>query len=58
MGRFHELRAKYAERFPAVGLVGDTPLVRVDVFKDELPDVEVFAKVETFNPGGRAGCRK
>ncbi len=49
---FHELQARYAERCPALGLVGNTPLVRVDCFKDELPDVEIYAKVESFNPGG------
>jgi len=37
---------------PALGLIGNTPLVRLDLFKDELPDVEVWAKMEAFNPGG------
>mgnify|MGYP001987942325 CR=1 FL=1 len=36
----------------ALGLVGNTPLVRVRIFEDELPDVEIYAKVESFNPGG------
>ena len=35
-----------------LGLVGNTPLVRVTLFEDELPDVEIYAKVESFNPGG------
>ena len=47
-----ELQARYAERYPALGLVGNTPLVRVRLFEDELPNVEVYAKVESFNPGG------
>jgi len=47
-----ELLATYSPRFPALGLVGNTPLVRVDLFSEEFPDVEVYAKVESFNPGG------
>jgi cysteine synthase B len=47
-----ELTARYARRFPALGLVGNTPLVRVDLFADECPGVEVYAKIESFNPGG------
>jgi S-sulfo-L-cysteine synthase (O-acetyl-L-serine-dependent) len=49
---FRELVARYAERCPAVALVGNTPLVRVNCFAAELPDVEIYAKVEAFNPGG------
>jgi cysteine synthase B len=48
----HEVVARYSRRFPAVGLVGNTPLVRLDCFRDEIPEVEVYAKVESFNPGG------
>ncbi len=47
-----ELQARYAERYPALGLIGNTPLVRIDCFQDELPEVEIYAKVESFNPGG------
>jgi cysteine synthase B len=47
-----ELQARYAERYPALGLIGNTPLVRIDCFRDELPEVEIYAKVESFNPGG------
>ena len=43
---------RYAEQYPALGLVGNTPLARVDLFKDSCPGVEVFTKVESFNPGG------
>jgi cysteine synthase B len=32
--------------------VGHTPLVPVTLFADELPEVEIFVKVEAFNPGG------
>lgn len=33
-------------------LVGNTPLLRVRLFEQELPNVEVYAKAEWFNPGG------
>ena len=33
-------------------LVGHTPLLRVRLFERELPNVEVYAKAEWFNPGG------
>lgn len=49
---YHELIARYGPRFPALTLVGNTPLVRVRTFEDELPDVEIYVKVEPFNPGG------
>lgn len=48
----NELVAKYVGRYPAIGLVGNTPLVRVRLFEEELPDVEVYVKIEAFNPGG------
>ncbi len=40
------------ERVPALGLIGNTPLVRIDAFRDQHPGVEIHAKVEYFNPGG------
>jgi len=33
-------------------LVGNTPLLRVRLFEQEFPGVEVYAKAEWFNPGG------
>jgi cysteine synthase B len=33
-------------------LVGNTPLLRVRLFEDELPDLRVYAKAEYRNPGG------
>src|SRR6266852_7838465 len=44
--------AKLIERFPALKAIGNTPMVPVDVLRDELPDVEVLAKLESLNPGG------
>jgi cysteine synthase B len=40
------------EIYPLLGTIGNTPLVRVDILRQELPAVEVFAKLEYFNPGG------
>jgi cysteine synthase B len=42
----------WLERHPALGAIGNTPLVPVDLFRDELPGVEVLAKLESLNPGG------
>lgn len=40
------------DRYPALRAIGNTPLVPVDLFRDELPAVEVSAKMECLNPGG------
>ncbi|MCO4760239.1 MAG: cysteine synthase family protein [Myxococcales bacterium] len=37
---------------PALGLVGNTPLVRINSWQDSHPGVEIWAKMESFNPGG------
>jgi cysteine synthase B len=42
----------YIDRCPCLGLIGDTPLVRLALPGLEKPGVEVYAKVEYFNPGG------
>ncbi|MCS6858957.1 MAG: cysteine synthase family protein [Abditibacteriales bacterium] len=39
-------------RFPILQLIGNTPLIRVDLFARELPEVEILAKAEMLNPGG------
>ncbi len=33
-------------------LVGNTPLLRIRLFEEQYPEVEVYAKAEWFNPGG------
>ena len=33
-------------------LVGNTPLIRVHLFEERYPGLEVYAKAEWFNPGG------
>ncbi|MGH7777737.1 MAG: PLP-dependent cysteine synthase family protein [Candidatus Dormibacterales bacterium] len=35
-----------------LNLVGNTPLIKVDLFEREFPGLEVYAKAEWFNPGG------
>jgi threonine synthase len=44
--------ARLLERFPALKAIGNTPMVPVDILRDELPEVEVLAKMERLNPGG------
>jgi len=39
-------------RHPALALIGNTPLVRVDLFDDDLRGVTIHAKAEFANPGG------
>ena len=33
-------------------LVGNTPLLRIHLFEDECPGVELYGKAEFLNPGG------
>jgi cysteine synthase B len=42
----------FLNRYPALRAIGNTPLVPVSIFGDELPGVEVLAKMECLNPGG------
>jgi cysteine synthase B len=42
----------FLARYPALRAIGNTPLVPVSLFGDELPGVEVLAKMECLNPGG------
>jgi cysteine synthase B len=43
---------QYLQQYPLLATIGNTPLVRVNIFEDELPEVEIYAKLEYFNPGG------
>ena len=38
--------------YPILQQIGNTPLVKIDLFADQFPEVEVYAKAEMFNPGG------
>tara|TARA_Y100001960_G_C14749739_1_gene867757 strand:- start:891 stop:1823 length:933 start_codon:yes stop_codon:yes gene_type:complete len=40
------------EKSEILKLIGNTPLLKVELFKDEFPEVEVYGKAEWFNPGG------
>jgi cysteine synthase B len=42
----------FLESCPALRLIGNTPLVRLDLPELQKPGVECYAKVEYFNPGG------
>ncbi len=42
----------FLERSPTLALIGDTPLVRLKGEGLDKPGVEVYAKIEYFNPGG------
>ena len=37
---------------PLLQIIGQTPLAKIDLFADELPKVDIYAKIETYNPGG------
>ena len=37
---------------PALALVGNTPLVRIAGWQESHPGVEIWAKMEAYNPGG------
>lgn len=45
-------QGKFLTQYPLLGTIGNTPLVRVNVFDTEFPEVEMYAKLEYFNPGG------
>ncbi len=39
-------------RHPLLCLIGNTPLVPVELFRQELPDIDMLTKCEFLNPGG------
>jgi S-sulfo-L-cysteine synthase (O-acetyl-L-serine-dependent) len=39
-------------RVPALGLIGNTPLLEVNVFENRYPQASIHAKAEWMNPGG------
>ena len=46
--RFRE----FHQRYPALNLIGNTRMVEILCFKEELPEVSIYAKAEYANPGG------
>jgi cysteine synthase B len=47
-----ERYVEFHERYPALNLIGNTRLVELLCFKEEFPEVKVYAKAEYTNPGG------
>ncbi len=43
---------EFHQRYPALDLIGNTRMVEVTCFREELPSVRVYAKTEYANPGG------
>ncbi|MBI4223972.1 MAG: PLP-dependent cysteine synthase family protein [Deltaproteobacteria bacterium] len=43
---------KWLEKYPALAAIGNTPLIRINLFEKECPGVSIFAKCELANPGG------
>ena len=43
---------EFHERYPALNLIGNTRMVEILCFKEEFPEVSVYAKAEYANPGG------
>src|SRR3989442_15840842 len=47
--------ARYQEfhnRYPALNLIGNTRMAETLCFKEEFPEVSIYAKAEYANPGG------
>src|SRR5262249_42157484 len=44
--------AEFHDRYPALNLIGNTRMVELLCFKEEFPEVKVYAKAEYTNPGG------
>src|SRR5205809_6942406 len=47
-----ERYAEFHKRYPALDLIGNTRMVEILCFKEEFPEVRVYAKAEYTNPGG------
>ncbi len=47
-----ERYTEFHKQYPALDLIGNTRLVEILCFKEEFPEVRVFAKAEFANPGG------
>jgi S-sulfo-L-cysteine synthase (O-acetyl-L-serine-dependent) len=43
---------EFHRRFPALNLVGNTRMVEILCFREEFPEVSIYAKAEYANPGG------
>ena len=43
---------EFHQRYPALNLIGNTRLSEILCFKEEFPEVSIYAKAEYANPGG------
>lgn len=43
---------KWLEKYPQLAAIGNTPLIKINLFEKEFPDVSIYAKCEYANPGG------
>src|SRR5688572_26115883 len=43
---------EFHKRYPALNLIGNTRMVEILCFRDEFPEVSIYAKAEYANPGG------
>jgi S-sulfo-L-cysteine synthase (O-acetyl-L-serine-dependent) len=47
-----ERYAEFHKRYPPLNLIGNTRMVEILCFREELPEIRVYAKAEFTNPGG------
>jgi cysteine synthase B len=47
-----ERYVEFHDRYPALNLIGNTRMVEILCFREEFPEVKVYAKAEYTNPGG------
>ena len=52
MKTFELLPEDFFDKYPALKLIGNTPMVELDLFKKEYPGVKISGKAEFLNPGG------
>lgn len=43
---------KWLEKYPSLVAIGNTPLIKINLFEKECPNVSIYAKCEYANPGG------
>ena len=46
------LPKEFLVKYPLLNIIGNTPLIKLDIFKNEYPNVNIMAKAEWRNPGG------
>lgn len=52
MNTFELVPEDFFDKYPALKLIGNTPMVELDLFKEEYPGVKISGKAEFLNPGG------